>query len=155
MKVVRGNPISGGRPQFRPTPNVLSDAADTSRDAQKFVKASPSPMQNRQGPMNVAAGVHQGFAKAQRPYGSTSSNLMPRNSKASQPQASFSIHKGTTASASDLAAVGEARLPKGYNSIQSGYPTRGAVRTVGGGNQPSAKQRAQYPGIFGSTKYRP
>jgi hypothetical protein len=134
-------PISGGRPQFRPTPNVLSDAADTSRDAQKFVKASPSPMQNRQGPMNVPAGVNQGFAKAQRPYGSTSSNLMPRHSSKSQPQTSFSIHKGTTSSASELAALGYDRLPKGYNSIQSGYPTRGTVRTVGGGNQPSAKKR--------------
>jgi hypothetical protein len=148
-------PISGGKPQFRPTPNVLSDTAHTSRDAQKFVKASPSPMQNRQGPMNVPAGVHEGFSKSQRPYGSTSSNLMPRNSKASQPQTSFSIHKGTTSSASDLAAVGEPRLPKGYNSIQSGYPTRGAVRTVGGGNQPSAKQRAQYPGNLRQHKYRP
>jgi hypothetical protein len=155
MKVVRRNPISGGAGQFRQTPNVLSNAADTSRDGQKLVKASPSPMQSRQGTMNVPAGVHQGFAKAQRPYGSPSNNLTPRNSKASQPQTSFSIHKGTTSSASDLAAVGEPRLPKGYNSIQSGYPMRGAVRTVGGGNQPSAKQRAKYPGIFGSTKYRP
>jgi hypothetical protein len=137
MKVVRGNPISGGAGQFRQTPNVLSNAADTSRDGQKLVKASPSPMQSRQGTMNVPAGVHEGFAKA------------------SQPQTSFSIHKGTTTSASELAALGEPRLPKGYNSIMSGYPSRGAVRTVGGGNQPSAKQRAQYPGIFGSTKYRP
>src|ERR1700693_2596065 len=104
-------PISGGKPQFRPTPNVLSDTAHTSRDAQQFVKASPSPMQNRQGPMNVPAGVHEGFAKAQRPYGSTSNNLIPRNSKASQPQTSFSILKGTTTSASELAALGEPRLP--------------------------------------------
>ena|ERR1700674_5313938 len=134
-------PISGGRPQFRPTPNVLSDASRTSRDAQQFVKASPSPMQNRQGPMNVPAGVHEGFAKAQRPYGSTSNNLLPRNSSKSQPQQNFSVHQDTRASAAHLAALGEPRLPKGYNSLTSGYPTRGTVRTVGGGNQPSAKKR--------------
>ena len=155
MKVVRGNPISGGAGQFRSTPNVLSDASRTSRDAQEFVKASPSPMQNRQGPMNVPAGVNQNFAKIQRPKASSAGGVKPRAASVASRSTSFSIHKGTMTSASDLAAVGEPRLPKGYNSIMSGYPTRGAVRTVGGGNQPSAKQRAKYLGIFGSTKYRP
>jgi hypothetical protein len=57
-------------------------------------------------------------------------------------------------SAAMLAAVGEPRLPKGYNPVNSGYTTRGAQRVVGGGNQPSAtkatkSQREKFPGIFG------
>jgi hypothetical protein len=152
-------PISGGAGQFRKTPNVLSNAADTSRDGQKLVKGSPMPMQSRNGPMNVAAGVHEGFAKAQRFYGSTSSNLLPRNSSKSQPQTSFSIHKGTKHSASEMAAVGyEPRATMSRNnSIISGHPTKNVSRTVGAGNFPkaTASQRSKYPGIFGSTKYRP
>jgi hypothetical protein len=146
-------PISGGRPQFRPTPNVLSDAAATSRDGQKLVRASPSPMQNRQGPMNISAPVHPYFDSNNRNSVYFDKGSAPNPLKKA---GGFTVSRpaaGTTAQM--LAAVGEPRLPKGYNSIQSGYATRGATRTVGGGNQPSANQRAKYPGIFGSTKYRP
>lgn len=151
-------PISGGAGQFRQTPNVLSNAADTSRDAQKLVKGSPKPQQSRNGPMNVPAGVHESFAKAQRPYGSASSNLLPRNSSKSQPSTSYSIHKGTSHSASEMAAVGyEPRATMSRGAIISGHPTKNVSRTVGAGNFPkaTASQRKTYPGIFGTTKYRP
>lgn len=159
MKVVRGQPISGGAGQFRTTPNVLSDASRTSRDAQQFVKASPSPMQNKQGPMNISAPVHRYFDSNNRKsvYFDKGTALNPLKKAGGFSATNFSIRKGTTHSASEMAAVGygpRATMSRN-NSLITGYPTRGAVRTVGGGNQPSAKQRAKYPGIFGSTKYRP
>ena len=141
-------PISGGVGQFKPTPNVLSDAADTSRDAQKLVRANPSPFQNRQGPVNVPVG-RVNMQSLGIPYGAPGPvNARTRN-------VGTRVTAGTTAAM--LAAVGEPRLPKGYNPINSGFPTRGVQRTVGSGSTPrvSAKQRSQYPGIFGSTKYRP
>ncbi|HKH99711.1 MAG TPA: hypothetical protein VJ999_11435 [Candidatus Sulfotelmatobacter sp.] len=145
-------PISGGAGQFRPTPNVLSNAADTSRDGQKLVKASPTPFQSRNGTVDVPAPTHPSF----RANSQFSKDLLKYGAKGR----SVSVRNPPTV---NLAAVGEPRLPKGYNPIISGFPTRGVTRAVGGGNQPSAnwakgpsaKQRAQYPGIFGSTRYRP
>ena len=116
----KGNPISGGAGQFRPTPNVLSDAAATSRDAQKLVRASPAPFQNRQGSMNIGAPTHPSFranpqfSKDLLKYGATGRSVSVRN-----------------APTVNLGAVGEPRLPKGYNPINSGFPTRGATRTAG------------------------
>jgi hypothetical protein len=153
MKVVRGQPISGGAGQFRTTPNVLSNSADTSRDGQKLARQSPAPFQSRQGPANISAPVHPYFDSNNRASVYYDKGTAPNPLKKA---GGFTVSRpaaGTTAQM--LAAVGEPRLPKGYNSINSGYAMRGSQRVVGGGNQPSAKQRAQYPGIFGSTKYRP
>lgn len=144
-----GKPISGGRPQFRPTPNVLSDAAQTSRDAQKLARSSPAPFQNRQGPANVPTGRLN-----MKTLGNAYETPSPVNAKTRNVGAR--VTPGTTADM--LRAVGEPRLPKGYNPINSGYPNRNVSRAIGGGNQPSAKfagpkmsakQRSQYPGIFG------
>ncbi len=137
MKVVKGNPISGGAGQPRPRPPVLTNQAMTSAGAQRIVRQPQQDQGNPHGIRRIPAGVNQNFAKITRPYGSASSNLMPRKSSASQPQSS--VRAGTTAEM--LAAVGEPRLPRGYNPIISGYPTRGSQRVVGGGNQPSAKGR--------------
>jgi hypothetical protein len=55
MKKVKGMPITGTNTAMRPTPNVLSDAADTSRDGQKLIKAAPQPFQNKMGTPNLPA----------------------------------------------------------------------------------------------------
>jgi hypothetical protein len=148
----KGRPISGGAGQFRPTPNVLSDAAATSRDAQKLVRASPAPFQNRQGSMNIPAPTHPSFranpqfSKDLLKYGATGRSVSVRN-----------------APTVNLGAVGEPRLPKGYNPIISGFPTRGATRTAGQistnrGPTANAKEvkriRQTYPGL-GIGKWRP
>jgi hypothetical protein len=111
------NPKSGARPDMRPRPPVLSDAADTSRDAQKLVRRPPSPFDNPYSAVNVPAPPNAGFSRAQRPYGSTA-GIRPRAGLATQPH---SVPRaGTTPDM--LAAVGEPRLPKGYNPVNSGFP---------------------------------
>jgi hypothetical protein len=141
MIKTKGQPISGGAKQFRPTPNVLTDAA-TSRDAQQLTRSSPQPFQSRQSTANLPAG-RLNMKTLGIPYDKPSPVKARPQNWGKKPEA------GT--SASMLAAVGEPRVPKGYNSINSGYPTRGTQRTVGGGNFPkaTASQRAKYPGIFG------
>lgn len=47
MKMKRGMPITGANTQMRPKPPVLTDAADTSRDAEKQVMQSPRPFANK------------------------------------------------------------------------------------------------------------
>jgi hypothetical protein len=141
--ITRGKmPISGGAGQPKPKTPVLTNQATTSAGAERVVRQSPQISGNRYGIASVPAGVHEGFSKAQRPYGSTSSNLKPRPWGAAQPHVDHSIHKGTSLSAAEMAAVGyTANATRGKNPIHSGHPTRGVTRTVGGGNQPSAKKR--------------
>ena len=148
----KGQPISGGRPQFQPTPNVLTESNQTSSDAQRLARASATPFQNRQGPANIPTG-RLNTKTLGIPYD------VPKPVNAKPQNYGAKVAPGTTPQM--LSAVGEPRLPKGYNPIQSGYPTRGAQRVVGGGNTPSAKwgpkapsakQRSQYPGIFGRNR---
>lgn len=139
----KGNPITGARPQMRPSRNVLSDAADTSRDAQELVRATPSPFQNRQGPVNLPVASHPDFrvsgdfAKAAA-KGATGRNVSMKNA----PTVNFG-------------AVGYANGPyktrAGIHSVNSGFPMRGTQRVIGGGNQASAKEvrriKQTYPGM--------
>lgn len=57
MKKVKGKPITGTNTAMRPTANVLSNAADTSRDAQKLVRQPPMPFQNPDNQLNTKAGT--------------------------------------------------------------------------------------------------
>ena len=133
------NPKTAARPQNRPTRPVLSNAATTSADAQRLIRQSPAYPTLKPVPTNPsyrALRTLAGFAK------STVDRFR-----------TVSVKSKPTV---NLGAVGEPRLPRGYNSINSGRPTS-AQRVIGGGNQPraTAKQRSQYPGIFGRTPYRP
>lgn len=130
----QGKPITGSRPAMRPTPNVLSDSAATSRDAQKLVRQPSAPFQSRNNSVNVPAPVNRAAA---HPYGSPASGVKPRNWTAAQP-----VSKPMSTSAM-LAAVGEPRLPKGYNPINSGFPGRNFVRSTGPSSQPFAKRRGR------------
>ena len=124
-----GKPITGAKPAMTPRPPVLSDAADTSRDAQKMVSRPPMPFENPYGTKNVPAPVNPA-------YRSTGSPKELVNNGSNR----HSIHNGTETTEDMLAAVGEPRTPKGYNSIISGFPTS-APRKVGSGNFPTAKRR--------------
>jgi hypothetical protein len=142
----QGKPISGGAGQFRPTPNVLSDAAATSRDGQKLAKQPPAPFQNRQGAAQIPAPTQS--------YNRASSDFAKDGMRFGGRGKSVSIHGKPTV---DLSAVGEPRYPKGYNPIISGFPlssprTAGQIST-NRGPQANAKEmkriRSQYPGILG------
>lgn len=121
-------PISGGKGQFRPTPNVLSDAAATSSDAQKLVRASESPFQNRQGAAQIPAPAH--------PYYKTGSNFAKQGLRyGGVPKRVGAANTGET----NYAASGD-RKPGGYkgNPIITGRPTSGGQRIAGDGNFPKA-----------------
>jgi len=126
---------------------VLGNQAQTSSTLQRQVRLPDTPQQDSQlrvgAPTHPAYRVGADFAKA---------TLEKRSS--------FSIHNRPTV---NLGAVGEPRLPRGYNSINSGFPQTGRQRVVGGGNQPSAQKSAMpklkpgqaknYPSLMGG--YRP
>jgi hypothetical protein len=125
-----GKPISGGAGQFRPTPNVLTRANQTSLDAQNLARASATPFQSRQGPVNIPVRSLD-TSKLGIPYTVAKPvNARPQN-LGSQPMSQSAM----------FAAVGEPRAPKGYNSINSGFPQRGFVRSTGSSSQPFAKGR--------------
>lgn len=128
----QGKPISGGAGQFRPTPPVLSNQATTSADAQRVVRQPPQPFQNAVGAAELPAPTNRNAA---HPYGTPAKTLLPKKAGARMEQNVGSASAANT-SRDMLAAVGEPRLPKGYNSIMSGRPTEGAARRVGNGSQP-------------------
>jgi hypothetical protein len=138
VKRVQGQPITGSRTDMRPRPPVLSDAADTSRDAQKQILQPPQPFANRRGAEQTPAPANASFGRTQV-AGLPAKNLRGGSSHGG----SLVTHIGcaNTETTDDmLAAVGEPRKPKGYQSIISGSPLN-APRKVGGGNFPKAKRR--------------
>ena len=132
----KGQPISGGAGQFRPRPPVLTNQATTSSDAQQITSRPASPFDNPYGSVNVPAPTN---ANDSHPYGNPAKTLLPKQAGARVEQY---VGCGDTRTTKDmLDAVGEPRIPSGYNSIMSGFPTRGSRRVIGNGNQPSAKGR--------------
>src|SRR5271170_4185518 len=75
----RGQPITGGRTAMQPRPPVLSDAADTSRDAQRQVMQPGQPFSNPYGTVNVPAPVNRA---ASHPYGNPANSLLPKRAGA-------------------------------------------------------------------------
>lgn len=148
MITKKGQPITGTNVSMSNKRPFVPDAKETSADEETMIKEAPQPFKNRMTAAQMPTG-RLNLKGLGIPYDVPSPvNARPLN-------LGTKVKAGTTAAM--LAAVGEPRLPKGYNPVNSGYPTRGVSRTVGGGNTPrvTAKQRATYPGIFGSTKYRP
>ena len=152
MITKKNRPISGGAGQFRRTPNVLSDSAATSRDAQKLVRESPQPFQSRNGVLGVPAPTQSqnrasaDFARDGMRFGGTGKSVSIKN-------------RPTV----NLAAVGEPRLPKGYNSVNSGFPMTGSSRVAGmistnagprANSGEMRRLRQTYPGL-GIGKWRP
>lgn len=114
----KGIPITGGRTAMQPRPPVLTNQATTSADAQRQVNQPPAPFANPYGPRNVPAPPNRA---ASHPYGKPAKNLLPKQAGARMER---SIGVGATGNTTPdmLAAVGEPRLPKGYNPVNSGFP---------------------------------
>ena len=136
----QGRPITGARPDMRPRAPVLSDAADTSRDAEKQIMQPPQPFANPYGTVNVPAPVNQNFQKAQRAglpakerYGTGHGGYVV---------SAASVHSGTRMSKDEMAAVGYGETEtRSDNPIISGFPTRNNSPRVGGGNFPTSRRR--------------
>jgi hypothetical protein len=122
------NPKTGAAPEMRPTPNVLSDAADTSRDAQRLVSQPPAPFQNPFGSVNVPA---------------------PTNARGSWREDSLDGSRGrrvgcanTSLSDEEMAAIGYGPNDTKSNSpIISGQPLRNNARRAGEIILPKGKGR--------------
>jgi hypothetical protein len=123
----QGNrPITASRPAMRPEAPVLSNQAETSRTAQRMIPRPPMPFENPHGAANVPAPTNR---NASHPYGLPAKTLLPKTAGARIEQ---SLNCGNTETTADmLAAVGEPRMPSGYNPIISGFPTSGAKRQSG------------------------
>lgn len=124
---VSARPITASRPAMRPRPPVLTDAADTSRDAQKLVRRPPEPFDNPYGAKNVPAPSNRNYSqKAGLPgkgiYGTSRGGSEISN-----------VGVGNTSlSAAEMAAIGYGpNDTKGTWSIISGQPTRGNQRQAG------------------------
>lgn len=143
---MRKVPITGAPKLYKKQAPVLTDQARTSAGAQRTINqgaqkfSNPYNEKNVPAPTQAISRANSNFAKDLNRYGAFGKSV--------------SVKSRPTV---DLSAVGEPRLPKGYNPVNSGFPV-GAQRVVGGGTQPSAKwgpkaptakQRKEYPGIFG------
>ncbi|MGO9590673.1 MAG: hypothetical protein ACLP3K_11600 [Candidatus Acidiferrales bacterium] len=125
---------------MRPRSPVLSDAADTSRDAERQILQPPQPFANPYGTVNVPAPTNQNFQRAQRAglpatgrYGT---------SKGGYVVSSASVHSGTRTSADEMAAVGYGpKDTRSDNPLISGFPIPGAARRTGPDGQPNARRR--------------
>lgn len=135
-------PISGGPGQFRPTRPVKS-TANTSSDAERQIMQSPQPFGNPHGTVNVPAPVNR---NASHPYGNPAKNLLPKEAGARM-ERNVGAASAANTSRDMLDAVGEPRLPKGYNPVMSGRPMSDVSRRVGNGSQPkgSASKRKEAP----------
>lgn len=172
MKRVRGNPITGSTPRMGKNKRPLIPTANQpSRDAQRMIMSAPAPFQNKNTPPNIPAPPNAGF-RSKQPYGQAGP-VRPRNASAAENITRFAAGSPRT-TPNMLSAVGEPRLPRGYNSVNNWQGTplprinRGGVQALHGGppntrpgqQSPMQRQLAREtarlkkaglgPGIFGS-----
>jgi hypothetical protein len=120
---VGNRPITASRTAMRPTPGVLSNQAETSRDLQARLTKATEPFSNRGGAATLPTGVHDSSTEGQHYNVVTGVNA--------QPQSLAGKHVGcANTGETNWAASGDSK-PGGYNSINSGFPTRGAQRQSG------------------------
>lgn len=135
----KGNTATG----FRPRPPVLTDAAATSRDAQNIVSRPPTPFDNPYGSANVPAPPNRNFSRDQI-AGLPSRRGTSPSAQGGQATRDYSVHKGTSLSADEMAAIGySASDTRTGNPIVSGRPTQNNTRRAGSGNQPRATRRGR------------
>ncbi|MGA8872474.1 MAG: hypothetical protein WB460_15105 [Candidatus Acidiferrales bacterium] len=133
-------PITGAKPENRPAPNVLTNAADTSRDAEKLISRPPSPFANPYGVVNVPAPSNDNFRRYQTAG-------LPAKERYGTPRGGYnvtdaSVHSSTRTTKDEMAAVGYGENDtRSDNSIISGYPIPGAARRTGPDGQPNARRR--------------
>jgi hypothetical protein len=118
-KVTTGVPASAPIRSMVPRPSIPANQADTSNDLEKRILAKPQPFTYDTTTPNIPTGRHDGSTEGIR-Y-----NVMaPVNAR---PQ---SYGSAVMSDKEMLAATGDTK-PGGYNSINSGFPTRGNQRQAG------------------------
>lgn len=139
MSTAKGNTASGFRSQ-RP---VLTNAADTSRDAERIISQGPAIFANEYGIANVPAPPNRNFSRDQI-AGLPSRRGTSPSAQGGQATRDYSVHKGTSLSADEMAAIGySASDTRSGNPIVSGRPTQNNTRRAGSGNQPRATRRGR------------
>ena len=71
MKLIKGQPITGGTPSYSKKKPYVPDAKETSLDAQNMIKEAPSPFKNRNQTGEMPAGMAKSGAvpgPVQSPY---------------------------------------------------------------------------------------
>jgi hypothetical protein len=125
----QGQPITASRSEYSRKSPFVPNAKDTSSDEERMIAEAPQPFKNRNtaaqipvAPSHPNFKVGKDFARQGNIYGAYGKSV--------------SVKSRPTV---NLAAVGEPRAPKGYNSINSGFPLS-AKRIVGNGSQPRASK---------------
>jgi hypothetical protein len=139
---VSARPITASRSDMRPRAPVLANQAETSRDLQRRISGqSPQPFTDRGGAATLPAPANRNYSQK--------AGLPAKGIFGTSHGGSEITHLGcaNTETTDDmLAAVGEPRKPKGYNSIISGHPG-GIKKQAGRPGNPSrgtsAKENAR------------
>lgn len=139
MARARQVPISGARPEISLGRPIVPNAKDTSLDAQRMISAPPHPFTDNMTSAQIPAPSNRNFSKdqtaglpAKSPYGTSRGGYVISD---------VSIHQGNKTTQDMLDAVGEPRLPEGYNSIMNGRPIPGPARRTGPDSQPKSRGR--------------
>lgn len=115
---------TASRPSVSMKRPYVPDAKDTSLDAERMIAEAPTPFKNKMTAAQMPVGrMPSGVA---HPYGLPAKTLSPKTAGARIEQ-----HVGcanTETSDDMLAAVGEARKPRGYTALNSGFRTGGGKR---------------------------
>jgi hypothetical protein len=102
-----------------PRPSIQADQAQTSKDLEARIRANPQPFTYEGGAATLRTDRHDGSTE-----GIHYNVMAPVNAK---PQ---SYGSPVMSDKEMLAATGDSK-PGGYNSINSGFPTRGNERQAG------------------------
>lgn len=109
--VTRTGPLTGSRPNLMPQAPVRSNAADTSRDAERIITRNANQLSNPYGVVQTPAPVNQNFQRVQNAG-------LPAKSMLGTAKDAFNVTEvgcdsGRETSADMFDAVGEPRAPKG------------------------------------------
>lgn len=105
---------SGSKSNLGPQAPVRSDAADTSRDAERIISRNQNQLSNPFGVVNVPAPANRNNPN---PYGQPAKTLLPKVAGAQN-------KTNVMSEAEMFAAVGEPRAPRGYNEVNDGGKIR-------------------------------
>lgn len=120
--------FTGSKGNMRPRPPVRTNAADTSRDAERIISRPPMPFENPFGPANVAA--PKGYSGSGRDYAGV--NSPGARGKAGGYSAQNIGCANTSLTPDEMAAIGYGpNATKSENPIISGHPTRNNPRRAG------------------------
>jgi len=117
-------PVTGVSPSspirsMAPRPSIQADQAQTSKDLEARIRANPQPFTYEGGAATLRTDRHDGSTEGVRYNVMAPVNAKPQN-----------YGSPVMSDKEMLAATGDSK-PGGYNSINSGFPTRGNQRQAG------------------------